>query len=302
MLQVNEGAIVPSNAVYKKRSRDRQRRGAVGLKWRRVKDNIDVLVDRAGANPEMGSEISRAVLFETLTRGEGMAARRYGEIVGAYERFWNVDQMKRSAASPSYMRGARGEDNELERRIAMGTIAEYERMSKRAKKRYERLQKVIAPYVHIEGMVTGARGWLDDLCCNDIPVPSAVMPSLAKVLRQIGIEFGDILPGAAAKPLPKGGKHVEVQRKRDANDVAQAAIDALTRHFEFNKKKVGGFRLTHENGVARISGVEQASSDDVQPMTHSIEISMKGLMAEEFTAAFLRAAERAEWRDEDLHQ
>lgn len=301
MLQaINEGVNV--NISARKNYRKPKGGRNPGLQWRRIRDNFDDLVNQTSVNPEIGSEISRLVLFGQLSKGEGMAARRYGEIVGAYERFWNVDRINRTARSPSWSRGFGGEDNEIERRTVNGTISDYERAAKRAKKKYERLQKVIAPFTHFHGMQTQARGVLDDLCCGDIPVPGHLLPDVAKVLQLVGIEFGDILPSArAAKPATKGTQYRE-SPARDARLVAQGVIEVMQHHFRFNKKAIFGwsFGVLNRPGYMQISAWPKGPNpgEGYQPHnTHMIEISMRNLMQEEFVAALLREAEKAGWRE-----
>ena len=90
--------------------RRKARHGNPSLVWRRVIDNIDALVLKTGANPEISSVISRMVLFGHLTPMEGQAARKYGEITGSYERYFASPDIIGVAESPTWVGGFGGED------------------------------------------------------------------------------------------------------------------------------------------------------------------------------------------------
>lgn len=169
---------------YARSKTPKQRNARVA--WKRIKDNIDDLVAKTGANPELGSVISRWVLFGHITRSEAYAARLYGEIVGTYDRLY-ADTGKRSAKSPSYQRGTAGAVDILERHRVNGTIVEYEREVKKARKNHARVMKILDRFPL-------AKDKLDDVCLNDAEIPSELRPHLKVVLRLLGQEFGVIPP------------------------------------------------------------------------------------------------------------
>lgn len=169
---------------YARSKTPKQRNARVA--WKRIKENIDDLVAKTGANPELGSVISRWVLFGHLTRSEAYAARLYGEIVGSHDQFF-VDNAKRTAKSPSYQRGTAGAMDTIERHERGGTLGEYERKAKQVKKQYARVNKILARFPL-------AKDRLDDVCINDIEIATELRPHLKVILRLLGQEFGVIPP------------------------------------------------------------------------------------------------------------
>ena len=186
-LKVSASPPVKSVSAVKKygRSKTPKQRNA-RVAWKRIKDNIDDLVAKTGANPELGSVISRWVLFGHITRSEAYAARLYGEIIGTYDRLY-ADTGKRTAKSPSYQRGTAGATDILERHRVNGTIADYEREVRKAKKNHDRVMKILARFPL-------AKDKLDDVCLNDVEITSELRPHLKLVLRLLGQEFGVIPP------------------------------------------------------------------------------------------------------------
>lgn len=183
---VNTSHQIKSVSAKKKyaRSKTPKQRNA-RIAWKRIKDNIDDLVLKTGANPELGSVISRWVLFGHLDRKEGYAARMYGEIVGAYDRF-HVEG-RRGAKSPSYERGTAGAQDVIAKKERDGTIADYEREARKAKKRYARVIKVLDRFPL-------AKDKLDEVCVFDQEIATEYRPHLKIVLRKLGQEFGIIAP------------------------------------------------------------------------------------------------------------
>lgn len=183
-LKVSASPVNPISAVTKyARSKTPKQRNA-RVAWKRIKDNIDDLVLHTGANPELGSVISRLVLFGHISRAEGYAARLYGEIMGAHDKFF-VDHGKRTAKSPSYQRGTAGAADMIERLERNGTIAEYERQARQTAKRYKRIFKILERFPN-------AKDRLDDVCLHDTEIAAELRPHLRVVLRLLGQEFGVI--------------------------------------------------------------------------------------------------------------
>ncbi|MDQ5914640.1 MAG: hypothetical protein QG584_522 [Pseudomonadota bacterium] len=183
---VNTHPNIKSVSAQKKyaRSKTPKQRNA-RIAWKRIKDNIDDLVLETGANPELGSVISRWVLFGHLTRAEGYAARLYGEVVGAYHRF-HIEG-RSGAKSPSYERGTAGAQDVIAKKERDGTIVEYERAARQAKKRYDRIVKVLNKFPL-------AKDKLDEVCVHDREIASEFRPHLKIVLKKVGQEFGVIAP------------------------------------------------------------------------------------------------------------
>ena len=186
MLQSVEAKVttppIKSISAVKKypRSKTPQQRNA-RVAWKRIKDNIDDLVLKVGQNPELGSVISRWVLFGHLSRAEGYAARLYAEIVGQYERFFV--EGSRLARSPSYERGTAGAQDVIAKHERLGTIADYERAARRARKRYNRAIKVLDRFPL-------AKQRLDEVCVEHVEIDASLRPHVAVVLRMLAVEFG----------------------------------------------------------------------------------------------------------------
>ena len=174
---------VSAQKKYARSKTPKQRNARIA--WKRIKDNIDDLVLKTGASPELGSVISRWVLFGHLTRAEGYAARLYGEIVGSYDRYFL--EGRRGAKSPSYERGTAGAQDTIAKKERDGSIVEYERAARQAKKRYKRVLKVLEHYPL-------AKDKLDEVCVFDQEIAAEFRPHLKIVLRKLGQEFGVVPP------------------------------------------------------------------------------------------------------------
>ena len=190
--QVNE-QIKSISAIKPKRegghSRAKKRRGGWNVMWKRITENFDDAVLRAGADPRIAVPLTRLVLFQHLTVTQGMAGRRYADIIRRYERF-HMASSARSARSAN-MQPARGvEDQELERIINNGKLREYEAAAKVAKREYKRVMKVLDKFAD---PVTGrnfAKDSLDDLCIFDREPAAESRKHIAAVLEMVAKEFG----------------------------------------------------------------------------------------------------------------
>lgn len=160
-----------------------RRNPQANIQWRRLKDNFDEVVARTTKSPEMGSVITRWVLFGHLTKGQGYAARLVGEIVGRHERMWNAHNLPRTSGSPSFQRGTAGAMDDIARAEREGTIEDFERKAKRAKKRYTRLMAMLDKY-------PGAQEVLFKVCVFDEEIAADMRGNLASLLTTIGMEFG----------------------------------------------------------------------------------------------------------------
>jgi hypothetical protein len=70
------------------RAKERQR-GGHNVMWRRITSAYDDNLKKLGANPAMVAPVTRWVLFGHLTRTQGMAARRYADIIRNFEKFFS---------------------------------------------------------------------------------------------------------------------------------------------------------------------------------------------------------------------
>lgn len=129
---------------------------------------------------EVGHVVGRLFFSGELTEAQASAALRYAEIVGRYDRYFN-HAGRSTPKSPSYMRGW-GHDNEIEQHQKNGTMPDYERRARDARKAYQRLQK------HIPNDL--ARSVLDDLCIHETEVSPLIRSDVRVILNLIAIEFG----------------------------------------------------------------------------------------------------------------
>jgi hypothetical protein len=163
-------------------SRMKRKRGGENVGWKRVVDNLDDLVRAVGSDPGMGTPVTRWVYFKHLTPTQGMAARRYADIMRRFDRF-HTDTKSRTARAQNYALGSGGEDQELERRASDGTMDQYLADARKAKRHYNKLAKVIAPF-------HGAKEMLDNLCILEIEPPANHRASCAAVLSLVAKAFG----------------------------------------------------------------------------------------------------------------
>ncbi len=166
----------------------RKKRGGENVLWHRVTANFDDAVKRFAASPEIASPITRLVFFKHLTVRQGMAARRYRDIMRAHDRFF-VDTRSRSTKSADLEPTRKSEDDELNRHFWNGSLGEYEDDARKAKRHFKTLTKVLDAFAD---RVTGrnvAKSVLDDLCLSDIEPPAQWRQNLAHVLSAIAEAF-----------------------------------------------------------------------------------------------------------------
>lgn len=206
-MHMQEAATVSNNpisAVKPKRHGGqhyvRQRkRGGVNVMWRRITAAFDDELKALGANPAMTAPLSRWVLFQHLTKTQGMAGRRYAAIVREFERA-TMPPQKRNGKSANLEPSSGGEDQEIMRRTYNGTMDEYLANARYAKSQYKRAMKVLATFAD---PVTGrnfAKDNLDLLCLEDKEPPANLRRDIGAVLTALAKEFG---VGEAPKPLAK---------------------------------------------------------------------------------------------------
>lgn len=179
---------------------NRRERGGENVHWKRIVAGGDELNKALRVSGELQSTITRLVLFKHLSPIEGEAAKRYAYIMARHDRYFV--QGARASRSQSYERAFGGEDQEIERRNQDGTIADYERTAKKAKKHYLKLQIILDRFAD---PITGrniAKDVLDDLCCSDVEPATALRESCAAVLKVIAHEFG-VQPKRAIRSTAK---------------------------------------------------------------------------------------------------
>lgn len=192
-LQVNDQIKSISAQKPARMSGHQQRRkkmaGGRNVMWKRLTASFDDAVKKFAANPAIVAPLTRLVFFEHLTTTQGMAGRRYADIMRKFERF-HMAAGSRSARSANLEPTRNVEDQELERIIRGFKLREYEAAAKVAKREHKRLMKVLA---HFADPITGrnyAKDKLDNLCLSDIEPASADRAGIAAILTMIAKEFG----------------------------------------------------------------------------------------------------------------
>jgi hypothetical protein len=163
-------------------SRMKRKRGGQNVGWKRITRDWDDLVEKHGNGQVAGKAITRWVYFKHLTSLQGEAALLYANIMTKFDRY-HTDTKGRSARAQGYEPGAGGEDQELARRVADGTMDQYLADARKAMRHYKKLHKVIAPF-------HGAKEMLDRLCILDIEPPADHRASCAAVLTLVAKAFG----------------------------------------------------------------------------------------------------------------
>ena len=195
-------AVKPSRGSGQTRAKNK--RGGENVRWKRLTASfeeamrelvrvppgqIDAAVALMAANQKLASPITRLVFFKHLTITQGIAARRYAAIVRNFE-LYHVVNATRSARAQDIDKPRAGEDQEIQRHIVCGTIDEYEKEARKARKEYDKAQKVLTRYAD---SITGrneAKNVLDDLCLSDVEPASQYRQNIAAVLQALADAFG----------------------------------------------------------------------------------------------------------------
>lgn len=156
--------------------------------WKRVTATFDAELKRFAKNTALVAPLTRLVFFKHLTVRQGMAGRRYADVMRTYERY-HVAAAQRSARAQN-MEPVRGHDQEIEKRILAGTMDEYETDARAARRAYKRMMKVLDKYGDPDSGRNTAKNVLDDLCLSDIEPPAQWRKNIATVLGAIADEFG----------------------------------------------------------------------------------------------------------------
>jgi hypothetical protein len=181
-------AAKPSRGSGQTRGRRQHARSSANVIWKRMNATFEEL-KKHGANPALVAPLTRWVVYNHLTPTQGMAGRRYADIIGKFERF-TMTASARSPRSANLEPSSKGEDDEIERVVRAGTIGEYEADARHAKRQYKRLMKVLD---HFKDPITGrnvAKDHLDTLCLSDQEPPAQLRRDIAIVLSAIAKEFG----------------------------------------------------------------------------------------------------------------
>jgi hypothetical protein len=212
--QVNETIIKSISAVKPsrgsgqtraKKRREDERRGGMHLRYKVMvqtfdgaikalkdcpPDQFDALVKSISEVKRLQEPVTRLVFVGHLTAEQGIAARRYADVVRKFERYF-LPPIQRSARSAA-LEPMHGEDDEIERRIAEGTLPQYEANARKAKRDYQRVIKVLARFADPLTGRNVAKDVLDDLCLNDREPAQQHRRDIAVVLSGIAAAFGQV--------------------------------------------------------------------------------------------------------------
>lgn len=182
-------AAKPSRGSGQTRERRRSKRDAANILWRRVTAAYDEEVMRFAKNPALVSPITRWVLFNHLSSAQGMAGRRYADIMRKFRRYHTEDKsVSPRSANLEPSRGA--EDHELARRLSNGSLDEYEEEARTVKRQHKRLMKVLARFADPLTGRNFAKDSLDIMCVEDREPPAEHRKDIGAVLTAIAKEFG----------------------------------------------------------------------------------------------------------------
>ncbi len=146
--------------------------------WKRIDQGLDWMI-RLGLDPELATPVGKLYALEVLTKMQVQAANYYSEVAGRYSRYFI--EGRRNAASPSFQRSFRGHDNEVQRHIDNGTITAYERKATYAKSQWARMLKWVPD--------REARAIMDQICLDNLDIPSSYHGDLKRILDNIAKEF-----------------------------------------------------------------------------------------------------------------
>jgi len=179
-------AVKPSRGSGQTRAK--KRRGGENVLWKRVTANFDDAVKQFAANPAIAAPLTRLVFFKHLTVSQGMAGRRYANVVRDFEKY-HMAAGSRTARSANLEPVRNSEDQTLERHANNGSMQDYLDKARYAKRQYKKLMKVLDRFAD---PITGrnyAKDALDNLCVLDQEPASADRAQIGVILSMIASEF-----------------------------------------------------------------------------------------------------------------
>lgn len=169
-------------------ARAKKRRGGHNVIWKRITASWDAELKAFGANPAMVAPLSRWALYGHLTVKQAMAGRRYAYIVRRFERYC-LPAASRSARSAN-LEPLRAEDQEIEKRINLGTLDQYESDAAEAKRHYRKAMRVLDKFADNLTGRNMAKDTLDTLCLSEEEPPAQYRRATALVLEELAKAFG----------------------------------------------------------------------------------------------------------------
>lgn len=280
---ISAGSRFPSGH---KRPTGRRGPPGAGNIFKRITDNKGQL--RAiGMNQELGYPAGEMFLFEVITESELLASLHYASVIGRHDRYMGI--AKRNLASPDYERG-HGREDEVEKNARSGTMLAYEKRARRAKKEFDRLERVMIPLGRV------ARDMLDDLCIYHRRLPKMLWEDAARSLAKIADEFG-----LKAKHIGRGDEIYRVPAGL-GHGVATILL-GLEVWFKENDAKVSHFRLLMQapEGERGIVAYGQVGDDPVNGewIRHAATLRHGKLLPAAVDAALLKGATKRGWKERE---
>jgi hypothetical protein len=248
--------------------------------WRRfrdraIKDDWEAMV-RIGLDPVWGSVVGKLSLDGTLSEFEASAARLYGELRGKYDRYHGY--ANRDIPSPSYQRGLAGGDDEIERHTKNGTILDFEKKAKKARKAWDKATSCIP---------MGARNIVDEVCLYDREVPSLYHEDLKIIFGNIAKRFGFTVAATKRRRMPK---------RTDTENRVHNAIEALDRWFKNQKAEAKSFIL-HQSSIGERGVLAFGVDKRKNMLRHAVVINPGKNVPAVLDALFLKAAGEKGWAE-----
>lgn len=269
---------------------------------KRVHDGFQVL-RRLGLSPEWGSVVGTLHLEGKLSELEVQAAFVYCEATARYDRYHPTNERTpRTVKSQAYQASFGGMD-EFERSRLTGTIGEYERRARRARKRWYTAVSAIDPG-HMAALDlapdperkipplpprSARREIIDRVCLSDERVPDHLIPYLKEGLQRLAKSLG----------LEVHHSHVAIENHQklktmDAKGRVALAIATVERWFTDDKATPTHFRLTRRERMIGVvvegyKAPREKVSQKVLIRCHSRDL------VEHIDALFLRACQAKNW-------
>lgn len=271
---------------------------------KRVHDGFQTM-RRLGLSPEWGSVVGTLHLEGALTELEVQAAFVYCEAAARYDRYHPTNERTpRTVKSQAYQASFGGMD-EFERSRLTGTITEYERRARRARKRWNSAVSAIDPG-HMVALElppdqerkipplpprSARREIVDRVCLSDERVPDHLVPHLKEGLQRLAKALG--------LEVHHGNVAIENRQKLKTMDVkgrVALAIATLDRWFADDKATPTHFRLTRrERMIGVVVDGHKASGEKV---SHTVLIRCHSRdLVEHIDALFLRACQAKCWKE-----
>lgn len=249
---------------------------------KRIRDNFTHMM-RLGVDPRWESEIGRLHLAGRLTELEVQAAWVFAQIVARFDHYHlSADRMRRTARSQAY-EISRGEVDEIEKHRVSGTLKDYQRRARSAKKKYER---AIAALGANTKLVTAV------VLENEITPPQSVddlRAGLADLVRQFALQ---VYEGDAVV------ENRQRERGMDLEHRVALAVEAASRWLEDEKDEVQEFRLGETGTGERGIKVWGRPGTDTQQVSRVVLIRVRNRdLIAHVDSLFLKACTAKGWRE-----